>query len=323
MPWRMLVALLQLLSVGAWSGAPMRAGTIDLLKSVEIPFDFSFKPIAVWSGGALLAIDYARSAAPVVSTFDRNGESILRFTFLLPDVNHMQIRTGGFARGIDGSLALIGSAYDRDSHFTFLAWVSSNREFRRVIRLAPFYPESVTVAYDGTVWVAGREMVAGREVNPAHQILRRYDRTGKLLSSFLSRSDVGMAEPQSWHPAEKSRLFSSRDRVGWYSEVSNTYLDFLPDGSGLRRFPAATPDPRSFVHGFALCDNGNAFVSAQLHNEKGAVSGWKVFALDRQRGEWDPVPRAGRWGVLYGCDGASLVAQLNGGSTISWLATGR
>lgn len=289
--------------------------------SVDIPFEFGGKPVAVWIGGALLAVDYHQTPAPVLRAFDANGKSILDYRIAISGVDDVRIRSSGFARGTDGSLAFVGSATWQDSSSGgIVAWVSPDLKRQTAIRVSPFSPSAVTVASDGTIWVAGWELVAGREVNPNHPVLRRYSRDGQLLGSFLPKSDVPPQANQLWHPAEKSRLVASRDRVGWYSEVAGLYVEFLPDGTELKRYSTVKPDPKSFVHGLALCDGGSVFASSQLHGPSGAVSGWKIFALDRQNGQWISMARTERWGMLYGCDGNDPVAQLNGGSVLTWLA---
>lgn len=313
--------LLLSLSSGQSTVSIPPADVLQAIRSVDIPFNFTGKPISTWSGGALLTLDYPHSAAPVLRAFDATGMPLLQFAFNIPGASHIQMYTSGFSRGFDGSLGLVGSAYTNDSRgSTFVAWVSPDGKQQTVIRVSPFAAHAVTVAPDGSIWVAGREMVNGQENDPHHHILRRYDKTGTLLGSFLPRSSLDVVGSEFIHPAEKSFLFSSRDRIGWYSEASNTYLEFSPDGKVLNRFNTVEPDRNKLVLGFALCDDGGMFASAQLQAQGGGVAGWTIYALSRERGDWTSISRKEKWGILYGCDDTTLVGKVSGGSTIVWLA---
>jgi len=284
--------------------------------TVDIPFNYGRSSVGRWSGGALLVVENAHSAAPIVRVFDRSGNVISNITFTIPGASLIHIYFGNSARGSDGTIAVGGSAYTNDSRGgTFVAWISSDGLQQRVFRVSPFAPYGVTVAADGTIWAAGRELIDGEEVAPHHHIIRRFDKTGKMLSSMIPKSSLKIYDAT--HPAQKSYLVSSRDRIGWYSQSSREYIEFALDGTVLDRVKTAVIGENKLVGGVALCDNGGLFVSAILPSNSGA-GGWEILALDRQRGEWLSIPRSEKWGVVYGCDGTNLVSTTNW-SAMTWL----
>jgi hypothetical protein len=113
-------------------------------------------------------------------------------------------------------------------------------------------------------------------------------------------------------------LLPFKDRVGWYSRGSHTYIEFSLDGSVIDRLKSA-PHPKEDITYVALCGDGSLFASTRLVASDGHQTSWGIFILDRQRGEWSFIPRNEKWGMLFGCDGARL-ATATDFKTISWLA---
>ena len=309
-----VLALMICKSAGSLAQAPV---DLAVAGSTALPPRPGRQLVSVWSGGAYLMIDDSPSAAPVFTAIDRNGKQALRYVFTIPGANHIDVINGRFARGFDGSLALAGSAFTDDSRGSqFVAWVSPDGQRQTVIRTPGFSPFGVALASDGTIWVAGMEVQNAKEVNPNHNMIRRYDRAGKLLAAFVPRSslaiDTDVFDPK-WHPGLRSSLVASRDRVGWYSILARTYMEFSLDGQVISHVETIRHDQYT-MQGLALCDDGGVFVSTQSN----ASTGWKISALDRTRGVWTSIPRNERWGLLLGCDGASLAITTNG-SSITWL----
>jgi len=302
-----------------WSGELAgQTATPDALTSkelTEIPVNFVTGTWGVWSGGALLVVQDRLSGAPVFRVFERNGREISQFTFAIPGASHINVYA--FARGLDGSLAVGGTAYTNDSRgATFLAWVSPEGGEQTVIRLPPFFPVPVTVALDGTIWVAGHETkwTGPRDYN--QHLIRRYDRTGKMLGSFIPWSRLRTALPTP-SPDTQSVFISLADRIGWYSRHSQTYIEFSLEGAVINWIK--TPEhPRHVMLSIAPCDDGGLFVGATVNNGPNRTASWGIFALDRQRGEWSFLPRPEKWGTLYGCDGTRL-ASTTDSRTIAWL----
>jgi hypothetical protein len=301
---------------GEYSGWATTADTLTPAGSTNMPFNLVDGTFAVWSGGMFVFVQDRCSGAPFFRFFDRNGTQVSEFSFSIPGASLINIYDHSVAVGLDGSLAIVGTAYTDDSRGgAYLAWVSPDRKQQTIIRTSPFWPQTVTLASDGTIWVAGYEPSQQHEYDYSHHLIRRYDKAGKLLGSFIPWSTFGTAPRPV--PAHHSILLSLKDRVGWYSPVSHTYIEFSLDGSVINQFKSA-PHPKNDLTYVTSCDDGSLFASTQIYDSSGAQTNWGIFTLDRQRGAWSFIPRNERWGMLFGCDGTRL-ASATDFKTISWL----
>jgi hypothetical protein len=294
--------------------------SINALFSVgrmEIPFQFvSHSTDAVWSSGTLLELEDRPSSAPVFRTWDRAGKLLSEMTFTFPDASHINIYSNSFARGADGSLAIIGSADTNDvGEILFLAWVSSDGH-QTIVRLSDFFPHATTIAADGTIWVAGANGSA--QDGQVQNLIRRYDKTGMLLGSFVPWS-TRLTPHKSLPPAVRSVLVSSKDRVGWYSPVSHEYVEFSLDGTVMNRF-TTPPTQSDAIFGAALCDDNTVFAATSRPFNDGKPASWGILALARNSGQWSLISmnEAQAQGRLFGCDGTSLAVTTDD-RTISWL----
>ena len=317
-----LFFLLLILLISAEINAPTgRATTANALVptgSTEIPFSFGPGTLEQWSGGSLIVIEYRFSGAPGFRVYDRDGNLTSRFTFTIPDAGLVNIYS--FSHGWDGAVAVEGSAYTNDSRGTsFFAWISPDGHQQTVVRTDPFIPHAVTVAADGTIWVAGDQRgEPGTAADHSQYLIRRYDKTGKLLGSFIPWSSLTSGTDR-MPPSSDSVLVSSKDRAGWYSGRTGTYIEFSLDGTVISRLKTADRLQNEITH-VALCNDGSLFVSSSINENptQKQKASWRIFALDRNRGEWSIIPRDERWGSLYGCDGTRLASTTNF-RTISWL----
>jgi hypothetical protein len=123
------------------------------MRSVNVPFVFgSASPVGNWSGGAIIQVENSRSSAPVVQAFDRDGQKIAEFTLTIPGASLIQVHSGQFVRGADGSFAVAGHAYTTDSRGTaFAAWISADGSRQTVIRMSPYLVSSIAMAPDGAI----------------------------------------------------------------------------------------------------------------------------------------------------------------------------
>lgn len=313
-----LVLLLSLLA----GQRTCRAAATDRLApagSIGMPFTVDNSTYTTWSNGAFVSVQDRFSAAPLLRVFDRNGTEVSRFSFTIHGAGLIDMHGHCVALGLDGSLAIIGGAYSDDSQAgMFLAWVSPNRHDQTVIRVSPFFPDAVTIASDGTIWVAGHETKQQNEKRDySRPLVRRYDRTGNLLGSFIPWSSLELEK--SVLPFVGSTLLPLSDGVLWYCPRAHLYFEISSDGSVINRFKSA-PHPGPDIARVAVCGDGGLFASTRIKDNSGSQIGWGVFTLDRQRGEWTLVPRGEKWGILYGCDGTRL-ATTTDLKTISWLET--
>ena len=159
------------------------------------------------------------------------------------------------------------------------------------MRTSPFVILAVTIASDGSIWTVGYEKGEKGFATSDFNVVRRFDRTGKVLDSFVRHSELKM-EPGRDLGMDQSPLVSSRDgRVGWLFEAGRLYVEFSTGGKILRSISMSelyAQDPareQKRVHGVGLCDGGGLFVSANW-KEAGRVTKWGVFRYDGDTGAW-------------------------------------
>ncbi len=182
----------------SWVGQ-LRAATTELIPggAVDMPFDLGSDntKFTTWTNGSFVFVQDRYSSTPLLRFFDRNGTQLSEFKFSIPGGGLINLYDHAVALGLDNSLAIIGTAYTDDSRGAmFVAWVSPDRKQQTVTRTSPFFPEAVTIASDGTIWVAGHETKEENQKRDySRPLIRRYDKTGKLLGSFLPWSSVDTA----------------------------------------------------------------------------------------------------------------------------------
>jgi hypothetical protein len=284
------------------------------VKSITLPVVFgSMSPVGNWSGSAIIQVENPRSAAPIIRAFDRNGQKIGEFTLAIPGANLIKVHSGQFVRGSDGSFALAGHVYTADSRGTsFVAWISAGGTHQTVIRLSPYLVYSIAIAPDGTIWtVGGVEAASQRD----YDLLRRFDRTGKLLGSMIPNGSLKITDTKRFvDAASESSLASSSTNVAWYSEAAGIYVLFALDGSEIARIATPNLGEKMTVHGLALCDDGRAYSGAKLRAPLDPTNALGVVQIT---GNSAPVFTSLGHSVLYGCDGSSLVAY-SGQSSFAW-----
>jgi hypothetical protein len=283
--------------------------TLSQIASTKVPFESGGKVLGVWSNGALLAVDDEASGSPVFLAFDKDGKPVTRSRLSIPDAGTIELRWGGFARGMDGSIVACGSAYSHDSRgANFIVWISEDGQQQRVLRLTDFVPHKVGVGPDGTVWAAGRDKVTRRIV------MRRYDRQGNDLGSTDLAAERSVGQ---FHSLYHSYIVTSPDRIGWYSAGARQYIEFDVSGTVLYRFTTEALGSDQRLSGVGLSTVGDLFVATRRVGNTGAV-GWEISVLDKSNGVWRKISRPEAWGYLYGCDGNALVVTTHSG-VLAWL----
>ena len=306
------------------SGQVSRAATNELMPagSMGMPFhlgdgDTTF---ATWTNGSFVFVQDRHSSTPLLRFFDKNGTQVSEFKLSIPGAELINLYDHSVALGLDGSLAIIGTAHSGDSRAAmFVAWVSPDRKTQTIIRTSPFLPEAVTVASDGTIWVAGHEVRQEKQKRDySRPLIRRYDKTGELLGAFLPWSSSGL--DTAVLPLPGSALLPFNDHVLWYSAPAHLYFDFSPDGSVINRFKSAPHAKYDQSPDIAVCGD-RVFASARIFdNAETHQVRWGIFALDQLGGDWTLIQREETWGVLFGCDGTRL-ATTTDLKTISWFET--
>jgi hypothetical protein len=266
--------------------------------------------VPTWSGGALIAIENQNAATPIIHMYDETGQEMLPIAFSIPGAQAIHIQ--GFCRGNDGAFAVAGwiAGQDLRPQAGFLSLFSPDHRTIQTTRPAPYFPSSITIAPDGSLWTMGAEMVNGNPkapgLDPSHGLIRHFGKNGSQIGSFVTRSDIGK-----W-PGLGALMASSKDRVGWYARSAQLYYEVTFDGKATRFSGIAAPGGRTIVDALALTDDNQVFAEAR-QPQKGS----QLYRLDRTSGAWVPVaapagttlalPSGATSGpVLFGGDGNRL-----------------
>jgi len=278
------------------------------------------EPVGIWSCGAFLQVENHDSGTPTLSVYDQSGAEVQRVAVQIPGARLVTTLDNHFARSADGYLAVTGWAYGLgDRAANFLAVISPDGANQTAVRTDPYAPKALTFASDGSIWTAGLEKNADgiykegifKEPGADYFVIRRFDRSGKLLGSAVPRGLL--PEPA---PLEGSRLIASKDRVGWFSPMARRYTEFSLDGKQLGSYShnVSIYD----VAGIALCDDGGVWLSVKA-DPSGKTGETILMSLDREHGTWSGGNR--RPGVyLLGCTGTTLVTTSTW-DQLQWMAT--
>jgi hypothetical protein len=268
----------------------------------DVETAFLWEAVPRWDGERLLGYFSNHTNGPVIYTIDRDGRrDEMLFTF--QDAGRIDL--SGIAGSREGEIAVIGSAFTADSRGTsFLARISPDRKRQIVTRVWPYCPSVVTLASDGTLWTIGHLKDNENTRVLAWNVLRRFDRSGKLIGS--TTLSVKRREP-----VETSHLRASLDRVGWFT-LDNEYLEFSLDGSEIGRYDGPDGASQRDITGIALDDQNDVVV------------GWfgkgktQFVVLDREARVWRPLqlPKeyAPTWAMPLGFDGTTLVTDSKNGT---------
>lgn len=293
-------------------------------RTTELPNSTSTVP-NVWSGGALLRLENAYSGQPSIHVLDAEGTIQSRTEIKVPGATIVQIADGCFARAYDGTLAVCGAAYnEKNQGVGFIARIQPGNSVSTVIRTSPYAARRIAVLGDGTMWTIGREQVDGREVNPGHHIVRRFDAQGNLIGSWLPASAFTV-QMDKHHPTAYSKMAASRNRVGILSRSAQEYVEFDSRGSVTERVPLPpSATDQEHISGLAMCDGGETYVTMNKLTTKGPTDR-VLLQLDRAGRKWVSVgPKEGA-GYLLGCQGATVLSAGTrlGGPVIRWVEHGK
>lgn len=300
--------------------SPRHAETGTVSHTVPMPFTLDRGSFAEWTGDNLVLVENRFSDSPTLTSFDRDGSQVSKFTLTIPTAGLIDLFDHSVALGKDGWMAIVGTAISNDSRgAAFVALVSPDRQHQTLIRPTGFHPQAVTMTSDDVIWVSGyiKRTEPGEHLDDTHERILRYDRNGNLLSSVspLPNADPDLDFAHRARPP--SILVPMSDRVGWYYAAARAYIEFSLDGSPVNRFKA--PEHRiADPIDVAACRNGNVFVTTSIIGNGGTH--WGIFLLNRERGEWTLSTREEKWGAMLGCDGTDLVTYTDF-KTISWLNT--
>lgn len=277
----------------------LSATSLTSIEERPIAVEWPYMRLAKWNNGALINVEYDKTVNPLVWIFEGQVQQTMPFT--IPGVRSMEIYD--WDRAADGTIGLSGSATDAEGRISgFIGWLSPDGMRSEVIQTLVYGPMHLAFAPDGTIWTAGRETVRidSGVLRLSASVIRHFERSGKTLGSFVPQATIldrsVLYNIRSW-------LRTSSDRVAWYA--GGKYVEVAPDGRLVTDITIRSPGDET---GFALTENGDAFLSSQ------AGSQLAVHILDRSTGSWRLVlqrkitpPSAIDFGFICGADGSRLV----------------
>ncbi|MDX2152650.1 MAG: hypothetical protein SFV54_18055 [Bryobacteraceae bacterium] len=271
----------------------------------ELDTGLAWQRSPVWRNGMLVGILGTDVQAPTIYTIDRDGRRE-EFLFTLEEAVRITIAQVSVSRS--GELAAVGFATTNDLRgATFVARISPDRKSQIVTRTWPYIPGTVEFASDGTIWTIGHVTNNDRTRDLEFDVLRRFDSTGRLLST----KTVHLRRRR---PGTTSSFFQAvRDRVAWFT-LSGEYIEFDLGGAEIYRLdgPPGTVDQHyedSFKHvSMAVTEAGNVIVA-----KGGSESEPRFYQLDRDSKSWVPLigagQQTGQWPRIFGSDGEVILVR--------------
>jgi len=266
----------------------------------DIQTYYEWRTVPRWDNGHLVLLDSFRSKGPTIFTFDSDGrQDQTLFTFK----DAALITVSDIAKAKDGELGVVGSAVTADTRGTcFVARIGADQTSQIVTRTWPYCSLVLTFAPDGNIWTMGhlKDEENTREIQK--NVLRRFDASGKLISSS-NLTVNGRLGP------DNSYLRASLDRVIWFAS-SNEYFEFALDGSEIGHYDGPPNAPFSDITGVAISDQ-NEVVAAWFGKRMS-----QIMTLDRASRKWTPVSLSTgtpAWARIIGFDGTTLILYSNKG----------
>src|ERR1700682_1466225 len=267
----------------------------------DVETAYTWRHIPRWNGERLVGYDNNHSRGIVIYTVDRDGRHD-ETVFTLKD--GAQINVVDVAGSQDGEIAIIASAYTTDTPFsTFLARIAADGQHQLITPTWPYRPGVVTFAPDGSVWTIGHLKDYENTRVLENNVLRRFDRTGKMLGSTT-------LQVRGWQSAVTSYLRASRDRVGWFT-LGGEYIEFSLDGSEIGRYEQPEGATERNISGVDISED-NDVIAGRFGNGKA-----ELVLLDRDKRTWTavalPKEYAPTWAWVLGFDGTTLVTYSRSG----------
>jgi len=278
-------------------------------QQLTVEYDFAGKREPTLSWASLVELRDVKPDSASIDVIDASrdhGKLVESLNFGIPQAAHVWI--DGVTHSANGVVALGGACQDgADRLAGFLAISTQGVKETLVVRTAPYCPHRMAFASDGTLWTTGTELVGGVEISQHYKVLRHFDKTGRLLGSFVDRSVFSSSSDLQY-----GFMTATTGHVGWYAGPlygpGGRYYD-ISNGGDISQFQGLEVlSNRERVDGCALTDDGRVFASKFDPREHR----WTLYRLDKHGRRWIDVPvasiiGAGSQGRLYGAQGRMLV----------------
>lgn len=290
------------------------------LSHLAVDGSLAGRPVPKWENGLLIGYDTDPLPARVFA-YDRAGRLVTEAYLRIPGATRLMLRA--IAASPSGILAVGGSAYSSEGALAaFIACFGPSGAVQRLVRTSPFAPIRMCFTSDGMLWVAGREATPDFKAEAPHDILRRYDGSGRVIQTLLPRDSF--VTHDSYHPAVRAFLVASGDKVGFYSPGAREWVELSLSGTVLGRWRGIDLFPPVRVTGAGLTPEGSLYLSCVRESASEGDQIPEYYRLEKSRGVWIPVDgsliagRGGTFSAIVGADGDALVL-LESGSSLSWV----
>jgi len=281
--------------------------------------DFSGSPIPRFAYGRVVGYDASRSR---YFAFDEKGA-------LLAEGDLSQLGLGrtsinDIAAAPDGRLALATTIMNSTGLLgNAIVWTTSLGAVIQVVSTTPFGIRRLAFASDGSLWTAGRAYTATFQEEPAYDVLRQYDSTGKLVRTALSRATLTRKNNAS---VLDCFLATSGSRVAFISVGSAELIELTSAGEILSR--ANIPFTQDqIVTGMAMDAAGKVFVSLQANRKPPSsipAHSIDLYLVDPTHGaltgiSTNQIRPHGEGVQLMGSDDSDLVLRLKPPQSLAWI----
>lgn len=267
-----------------------------------------------WGNGHLVSFSIGAVKEPIAS-FDRTGKWLFEDPIAFEGAVRTYVQDAAVTAS--GDVVVAASVVNADGASADLLAEVTRSGVKRVIRTSPFYPLKVCSTAEGIVWAYGKELNDARsaELRTHYSMLREYSFDKGEIRSVLDR---GSFRPPQGVPVsgvhEEFQMKCNAQKVVLVSGPTRELIQYDLATSQLRRWPMV-PLPGGIdvtrITGAALTDSGKVYVSTyDAPNLKALTRILQLEVNSSGTADWLPVaavPSEGKWFVLVGSEGESLV----------------
>jgi hypothetical protein len=271
--------------------------------------------------------------------YNRDGKKIVEGRVTLEGAVRVSLRAAGATE--QGHIVVVGGATMTDgSTQHFIAEIGATGRTVQSIQLGEFSPQQVCAASDGTVWTLGYDWDSRDSAEADTSVVRHYDFAKGLLGRYVSLGSISKARDAFLvlDSPRESFLRCGKDRVSvlfWSASHSVAqYVVLNASSEEVHRWSIIAPFAEAQANGFALTDNGEAFVSLTARKEPENMLRLGLYKLQTTTGNASAtlIPVGGTVTALksrdalpddtflevYGAEGDELVVQRAGSWGLSW-----
>lgn len=255
-------------------------------------------------------------AGQAVRVYDSTGQLVRTLHLEIPGAHNIQPGDAAISPG--GRIAVAcGTTDSGGTPTSVIVFFGPDGHITKIADTRPFGVHSIAFAKDGTLWGAGKENDQQYSRVPESDVLRHYDRDGRLIGTALPSSTLDSNVPRD-NPLRIMFLASAGDLVVFYAPLRGDLVELALDGTIKSRHKVTGLPSGILPLSLVATDGGDVYVSAQNNHPIGTL----LYKLDRDSSALVPVDTSavspkGSVVSLIGIDGDSMVFER--GDTMLWV----